>query len=186
MRNKENNIRPGRSILIHRIRMPLNFLRTKFILFVKARYVKSEGFLRIPFDFQIFSPNNDISFGHRVQFGKKCIIQCDINFGDDILVAGNVSFVGKDDHRYDIVGEKIWDSERGDNFKTIIGNDVWIGHGVIVVAGTKIGEGAIIAAGAVVVKDVDPYTIVGGNPAKPIKARFTDSELKEHKKIINT
>jgi len=53
-----------------------------------------------------------------------------------------------------------------------IGNDVWIGHGVVILAGRKIGTGAVIAAGAVVSKDVEPYTIVGGVPAKEIGRRF--------------
>jgi hypothetical protein len=55
-----------------------------------------------------------------------------------------------------------------------IGNDVWIGHGAIVLAGRSIGDGAVIAGGAVVTKDVPPYTIVGGNPARPIRQRFPD------------
>jgi phosphonate metabolism protein (transferase hexapeptide repeat family) len=53
-----------------------------------------------------------------------------------------------------------------------IGHDVWIGHGAIVLAGRSIGTGAVVAGGAVVTKDVPPYTIVAGNPAKPIRPRF--------------
>lgn len=56
----------------------------------------------------------------------------------------------------------------------IIGNDVWIGQNAIVLNGVKIGDGAIVAAGAVVTKDVDPYSIVGGVPAKIIKKRFSE------------
>ncbi|QCP59573.1 DapH/DapD/GlmU-related protein [Pantoea sp. SO10] len=56
--------------------------------------------------------------------------------------------------------------------RVIIGNDVWIGHGVIVLPGVAVGDGAVLAAGAVVTKEVPPYTIVGGVPAKVIRARF--------------
>lgn len=56
-----------------------------------------------------------------------------------------------------------------------IGHDVWVGHGAIVLAGRKAGTGAVLAAGAVVTKDVAPYTIVGGNPARLLKRRFPQS-----------
>lgn len=56
-----------------------------------------------------------------------------------------------------------------------IGHDVWIGHGAVVLAGRSVGTGAVVAAGAIVTKDVAPYTIVGGNPAKPIRRRFSES-----------
>lgn len=60
---------------------------------------------------------------------------------------------------------------------TCIGNDVWIGHGACVLSGVTIGDGAIIGARAVVAHDVLPYTIVGGNPAKILKRRFTDRQI---------
>jgi phosphonate metabolism protein (transferase hexapeptide repeat family) len=55
-----------------------------------------------------------------------------------------------------------------------IGHDVWIGHGAIILPGRSVGTGAVVAAGAVVTKDVPAYAIVGGNPARPIKRRFSD------------
>lgn len=55
-----------------------------------------------------------------------------------------------------------------------IGHDVWIGHGAVVLPGKNVGTGAVIAAGAIVTKDVPAYTIVGGNPARPIKRRFSE------------
>ncbi len=64
-------------------------------------------------------------------------------------------------------------------YSVVIGNDVWIGHGATIIAGVKIGDGAIIAAGAVVTKDVAPYAIVGGVPAKVIKYRFSPDEIKK-------
>ncbi|MEV0702255.1 CatB-related O-acetyltransferase [Saccharopolyspora sp. NPDC050389] len=63
---------------------------------------------------------------------------------------------------------------RGD---TVVGNDVWFGYQATVMPGVKIGDGAIIAAGALVTSDVEPYTIVGGNPAKPIRRRFDDADV---------
>jgi acetyltransferase-like isoleucine patch superfamily enzyme len=177
---QETNIRPGRSVLVHKIRKPFNHLRNRLIIFFKANYLKHDGFLRMPFDIEIWSPHKDICFGNRVQFGKNCIIQCDLQIGNDVLIAGNVSFIGRDDHRFDIVGIKIWDAPRGDNLKTYVNNDIWIGHGAIILAGVTIGDGAIIAAGSVVTRDVLPFTIVGGNPAKFIKKRFNEEELKLH------
>lgn len=61
---------------------------------------------------------------------------------------------------------------------TVVGNDVWFGRESVVMPGVKIGDGAIIAAYSVVAKDVEPYTLVGGNPARFIKKRFND-ELTE-------
>ncbi|MCV9960711.1 CatB-related O-acetyltransferase [Pararhizobium sp. BT-229] len=60
---------------------------------------------------------------------------------------------------------------------TIVGNDVWIGSNVMILRGVKVGDGAIIAAGAVVTRDVAPYTIVGGVPAKIIRNRFPDPAI---------
>ena len=62
---------------------------------------------------------------------------------------------------------------------TVIGNDVWIGHNVLIHRGVVIGHGAVIGMGAVVVKDVPPYAIVGGVPAKIIKYRFNNEVIKE-------
>ncbi|MDI3408041.1 CatB-related O-acetyltransferase [Streptomyces cavernicola] len=65
---------------------------------------------------------------------------------------------------------------RGD---TVVGNDVWFGYGATVMPGVRIGDGAIVAAGAVVTADVPPYTIVGGNPARPIRQRYSDAEVEQ-------
>lgn len=65
------------------------------------------------------------------------------------------------------------------NYPVVIGNDVWIGNGVKILNGVTIGDGAIIAMGSVVTKDVAPYSIVGGVPAKEIKKRFTEEQIQK-------
>ena len=61
--------------------------------------------------------------------------------------------------------------------RTIIGNDVWIGHGAFLMPGIKIGNGAVIGAMSVVTKDVEPYSVVGGSPAKLLKYRFCQEQI---------
>ena len=68
---------------------------------------------------------------------------------------------------------KAWDN-KGD---IVVGNDVWIGYEAVILAGVTIGDGAIIGARAVVTKDVPPYTIVGGVPAKQIRKRFNEETI---------
>ncbi|MBN2525830.1 MAG: CatB-related O-acetyltransferase [Deltaproteobacteria bacterium] len=83
---------------------------------------------------------------------------------------GNKSFLGL--KAFDsIVGTRVFSQPKG---RIRIGNDVWIGHGVTVSRGVTIGDGAVVASRAVVTKDVPPYTIVGGIPAKTIRLRFPD------------
>ena len=182
----ENNTVPGRSKLMTAIRWVANSIRSCWMLKIKYPWIKSHGFSRIPSSTEIWSPHKDIVLGDQVQFGPHCKIQCDIEFGNAVLMASNVAFVGKDDHITNVSGTTIWNSGRGDTFKTHVGNDVWIGHGAIIIAGVTIGDGAIVAAGSVVTKNVEPCTIVGGNPARFIKNRFsTEEEKDKHLRFLN-
>ena len=61
---------------------------------------------------------------------------------------------------------------------TTIGNDVWIGHGATILSGVRIGDGAIVGAQAVVAKDVEPYQVVVGNPARAVRKRFSDAQIR--------
>jgi virginiamycin A acetyltransferase len=74
-----------------------------------------------------------------------------------------------------------WDFDKDRDLLThgdiLIGNDVWIGRDVIILSGVKIGNGAVIGAGSVISKDVNPYSIMVGNPAKCVKKRFNDEEI---------
>lgn len=66
-----------------------------------------------------------------------------------------------------------------EDHEIVVGNDVWVGHGAILLGEVRVGNGAILAAGSVVTKDVPPYTIVGGVPARPIRKRFSESVIQE-------
>jgi acetyltransferase-like isoleucine patch superfamily enzyme len=125
-----------------------------------------------------------VEFGDCVQFGPRCVVQCDIKIGDHVLIATDVAFVGHNDHRFDVVGKTIWDSPRGAPQVTNVEDDVWIGYGAIVMSGVTIGRGSVIAAGAVVVSDVGRYLIVAGVPAREIAKRFSQEEILRHEKIL--
>ncbi|WP_113153450.1 type B chloramphenicol O-acetyltransferase [Nitratireductor sp. OM-1] len=108
---------------------------------------------------------------------------CSIGTGAAFMMAGNQG------HRNDWVttfpffymSEEPAFAEARDGYvpagDTVVGNDVWIGAEAIIMPGVRIGDGAMIGSRAVVTKDVPPYTIVGGNPARPIRRRFSDEQI---------
>lgn len=164
-----------------KIRSIANWLRSFFRFKIRQRWIKTNGFTRIHGTAHLNAPHHIMTFGDKVQLGPHCHVSCDIHFGNNVLCAAYVSFIGKNEHRFDISGTTVWDSPRGTDKPTIVGNDVWIGHGAIVIGGVKIGDGAIVAAGSVVTHDVPECTVVGGNPARIIKRRFPSLEQeKQH------
>lgn len=112
------------------------------------------------------------------------MFQADTTIGNHVAIASYVAFLNSDDHRYDIIGKTMWDSGRGDKYEIIVEDDVWIGHGAIILAPAKVGRGSIVAAGSVVNKDVPRYSIVGGVPAKVLKMRFTLEQIIEHERLL--
>lgn len=111
--------------------------------------------------------------------GPGAMIPAGVVMGKYVMIGPELLITG-DDHRFDAVGEAIIFSGRPPQRECIIEDDVWIGARAIILKGTRIGRGAVIAAGAVVVKDVAPYTIVGGVPARVIGHRFTSPEARLH------
>ncbi|MDS0525514.1 CatB-related O-acetyltransferase [Clostridium sp. SHJSY1] len=117
--------------------------------------------------------------------GKFCSIACKAKF---LMNSGNHTMKSLSTYTFPIFGEEwneslhpkdAWDN-KGD---IIIGNDVWIGYDAIIMSGVKIGDGAIIGTRALVTKDVPPYTIVAGVPAKIIKKRFNEDVISKLLKI---
>ena len=118
--------------------------------------------------------------------GKFCSIACGTKF---LFNCANHTLKSLSTYTFPLFYEE-WELEKS-NITTawdnkgdiVIGNDVWIGYEAVIMAGVHIGDGAIIAARAVVTKDVPPYTIVGGTPAKEIRKRF-DAEIIEQLLIL--
>ncbi|QFT08590.1 Putative acetyltransferase [Vibrio sp. THAF190c] len=93
-----------------------------------------------------------------------------IKLGNNVMVAQNVQIIGGN-HAFNRTDLPMMFQGEGKQGPIVIENDVWLGASCIILTGVTIGEGAIIAAGSVVTKSVEPYSIVGGNPAKLIKKR---------------
>ncbi|QCD40389.1 antibiotic acetyltransferase [Muribaculaceae bacterium Isolate-039 (Harlan)] len=177
MKNNISNNKPvGRSNFVYKLRSIANWARSFVRFRIRQRWIKTSGMTRIHSTVHLNAPHRILTFGHHVQLGPHCHVSADAHFGNYVLCAAHVSFIGRNEHSYNIAGTPVWESPRGTDAPTEIGNDVWIGHGAIIMGGVKIGNGAIIAAGSVVTKDVAPLTIVGGNPAKVIKKRFNTEE----------
>lgn len=108
--------------------------------------------------------------------GKFCQIATGVKF---IMNGSNHAMDGISTYPFKVFGES-WQTasmnvvSKGD---TVIGNDVWIGNSVTIMQGITIGHGAIIGTNALITKDVEPYTIIGGNPAQPIRKRFDEETI---------
>ena len=145
-------------------------------------YTIYDDFVNDPRDFQ----RNNVLYHYpecnhdRLTIGKFCSIACGAKF---LFTSANHTLKSLSTYPFPIFYEawdtsvseitEAWDN-RGD---IVIGSDVWIGYEAVILSGVRIGDGAIVAARAVVAGDVEPYTIVGGVPAKPIRKRFTPETI---------
>ena len=119
--------------------------------------------------------SKDVKLGKYIYIGPGATIYPKVSIGDFTIFGNNVSIIGGD-HRYDVVGRPVGLTGRDRIKETNIGKDCWIGAHAIIKCGVNIANGCIIAAGAVVTKDTEPYCIYGGVPAKKIRDRFSSKE----------
>lgn len=147
-----------------------------------GEYTIYDDFVHDPRDFQRNNVLYHYPINHeRLVIGKFCSIACGAKF---LFNSANHTLGSLSTYIFPVLFEewglpvedipKAWDNKGN----IVIGNDVWIGYEAIVMAGVTIGDGAIIGTRAVVTKDVPPYTIVGGVPAKPIRKRFDNETIK--------
>ncbi len=126
----------------------------------------------------------DLKAGPHSFINYDCWIPPRVELGAYALLAPRVAILGGD-HRFDIPGTPIVFSGLPEMPATVIEADAWIGYDAKIMAGVRIGRGAIIAASAVVTKDVPPYEIHGGIPAKKIGERFPDPiDREKHEKML--
>lgn len=148
-----------------------------------GEYTIYNDFVNDPRDFE----KNNVLYHYKInrdklKIGKFCSIACGAKF---LFNSANHTLGSLSTYTFPIFFEEweldpknvaeAWDN-KGD---IVVGNDVWIGFEAVILSGVKIGDGAIIGARAVVTKDVEPYTIVGGVPARPIRKRFDDKTIEE-------
>lgn len=118
--------------------------------------------------------------GDRLIIGKFCALATDVRF---VMNGANHAMTGFSTYPFNIFGngwEQGFDEgtiDAGYRGDTVIGNDVWIGRDAMIMPGIRVGNGAVIAARSVVARDVPPYAIVGGNPARIIRMRFDDATI---------
>ena len=150
-------------------------------------YTMYNDFVQDPIDFQ----KNNVLYHYpvnqdKLKIGKFCSIACGAKF---LFTSGNHTMKSLSTYPFPIFFEEwgldgkdicdAWDN-KGD---IVIGNDVWIGFEAVILSGVTIGDGAVIGSRAVVTKDVEPYTIVGGVPAKAIRKRFDEQTIEKLEKI---
>lgn len=139
-----------------------------------------------------FSGAGNICVGNNVAIGTNAVFLttlAKIKIGDHVMMGPGVTVV-TGNHRIDVIGkymDEITDTDKRpeDDEDVIFEGDNWIGANATILKGVTIGRGAVVSAGAVVTKDVPPYSIVGGVPAKVIKMRFGDEEIKQHESKLN-
>ncbi|MNZ28340.1 Galactoside O-acetyltransferase [compost metagenome] len=151
---------------------------SKYIgIFNRLRVWYVSKFLKImPFDKNsIFEDGVYISDCSNLKIGRFCHINENVfiqgaNIGDHVMIAPNVAILNESHEHENLAIPMIMQPTTGKS-NPFIGNDVWIGRNAIILPGVMIGEGSIIGAAAVVTRDVPPYSIAGGVPAKILKTR---------------
>ena len=112
----------------------------------------------------------DLSIGDNSGIGVDSLISFGVTIGNDVMM-GPECMIFTNNHGMERRDVPMWKQRSSDIKPVVIGNDVWIGARVIILPGVHVGDGAVIGAGSVVTKDVPPYGIVAGNPARLIRMR---------------
>ena len=135
------------------------------------------------FSYETIEIHDDVFIGSGAKFSasnSSITIKSKVMFGPNVTIMGG-------DHRTDVVGKYMFDVKEKlpeNDLEVVINEDVWIGCNVVILKGVSIGKGSIVAAGSVVTKDVDNYSIVAGIPAAKISDRFSSEEIAQHEHLL--
>lgn len=176
-----------------RILAALRRLATAWRVVGRSRYLRHGPDLHVGRGTRLWAPTS-LVIGSGVYIGKDVCIEADCDIGDHCLLANRVAIVGRHDHDFSAVGTPMrftpWigarqPAARSRGARAVIGPDCWIGYGAIVLTGVSIGRGSVVAAGAVVTRDLPPYSIAAGNPAAVVGARFRDpADIVRHEAAV--
>jgi len=164
-----------------------NFLWPLKVILIKKSLRKTGNRLRVGPKCQLFD-HRLIEVGNNVFIGDGSVITTvvPIKIGNNVMFGPEVMLIGGD-HKIDVIGKAMsLVEDLGLNFPITIENDVWIGARTIVLKGVTIGEGAVVGAGSLVNKNILPYSINVGQPAKLLRCRFTYDELKQHLSLVES
>jgi acetyltransferase-like isoleucine patch superfamily enzyme len=169
--------------------------RTNYKVFVSRNTLKHGRDLHIGARSRIWA-TEFVEIGDYVYLGKDVHIEANCKIGDYSMLANRVAIVGRHDHDIHEIGCPVrfspWIGSKRTPSKyknecAIVEDDVWVGFGSIILTGVTIGRGCVIAAGSVVSKDIPPYAIAAGVPAKVVGKRFENQEtINKHEEIIKT
>jgi chloramphenicol O-acetyltransferase type B len=158
----------------------LNKIRNLLLFKLRYRWVEYGRNVHVHWSAKFWSSHKLVRLGNDVGIGPHCEIETDLIMGNSVLVGGFVGFLARDAHSAYLPGTTMFASPRGDRYRIVVEDDVWIGYGAILLSGVTVGRGSIVAAGAVVTKDVPRYSIVTGQPARVLKQRFSVEEIEFH------
>ncbi len=124
-----------------------------------------------------FTP--DLSIGDNSGVGINCEVHGPVSIGSDVMMAPEV-VIYTSNHKFERMDISMAQQGLTENKPVTIGNDVWIGRRAMIMPGVTVGDGSVIGAGAVVTKEVPPYSVVAGVPAKVLKKRVSENNTKKN------
>jgi len=162
----------------------LNAIRNILLFKLRYRWVIYGKDVHVQWSTHIWSPHKLVHLGNHVGIGRYCDISTDLFVGNHVLIASAVAFLARDAHTPSVLGTTMFDAPRGDKYRIVIEDDVWIGYGAIILSGVRVGRGSVVGAGAIITKDLPPYSVTVSQPSEVIRGRFTQDEIQVHEAAL--